>query len=164
MTETSSQSKIPLILAILGAVGLIFLSSQSYIQLFAQRYLKLTVNGIQAFALIIYLLMLYRFYEHERAIKSFEPGQGFGSFVGNFGGPMASLGGEYVQIFISLRISRLMFTGISLNEWDHGLEGLDFWLVIIVVTLIAVYALITVYNRTRQLTQNWGDIGEIIPD
>ena len=165
MEKTSSSSKLPLIVAVSLAAVVFFLSYESYFSTFAERYLQDAVRAIQIYSLVIYGLIVYRFSQDNDLIRTFDSQQEFSSFLGDLGGPLFSLAAEYVQIFISLRISRLFLEGITLNEWEHGLTGLDFWLVLGITLLIAVYGLITIVNRSRQLMHYWGgDIAEVIPN
>lgn len=164
-SSRSSSSKLPIVLAIVLTAILFMLSYTSYVSNFAEEYLEDTVKLIQIFSLVVYILIVIRFSQDNDLIKTFNSQQKFSSFVGNLGGPLISLTAEYVQIIVALRISRLFLEGITLNKWEHGLTGLDLWLVLGITLIIAIYGLITITNRTRQLVHYWGgDIAEVIPN
>lgn len=120
------------------------------------------IQFVQLFAVVVYLLLFGRFVQHRGLISEYDPQQRLAEVIGDYLGPAVGLAVELTQILAYAQVSKLLFAGITFNDWNHDLSQIDAWLLTFVAIVVLTVALINVLSRAQDLRNSWDNIAEVI--
>lgn len=119
---------------------------------------------LQIYTVVLYSAIGSKFILESELIHGYDPSGGLAQIVGWFVGPLGGLITEPIQYVVFFQITKVLFQGITLREWSHGLSIGNYLLITLVLIVVFGLVLFHIIILTVKTAHYWSsNIGEVVP-